>query len=736
MTAPTRYVATSEIRWAIKGREINLLEKLGIHWKDGRPHIACPYPEHADNNPSWRWDQRKARAYCTCIAGSHSILDVLMKIEGMGFDKAKVRASELLERSDLIKERGARKRKGRGDIVPLEQHRNSATPAGCRLADYARAKQLSIDFLRSLGLSEINLQGAPAVKISYLATGGEEIAVRFRIALAGDDRFRWRKGSKACLYGLNRLAEARKAGYVVLVEGESDCHTLWLHDIPALGLPGNTNWNEARDSPLLTDLQSIFVVVEPDQGGETMLMRFAGSAILPRLRLVRLQGAKDPSALYVADPRGFREAFQCALDVAEPYLVMADRKAEDEAVRAKKSAGDLIREPDILGRFVAALSRAGLVGEDRNAKILYLALTTRLFERPVSVAVKGPSSGGKSYTVEIVLKFFPAAGYWERTAVSDRALAYSDENFSHRHLVIYKAAAMTSDILSYLLRSLLSEGRICYELVEKTKDGLRPRLIEKEGPTGLIVTTTATKLHPENETRLLSLAVKDTPEQTKAILHTLARGNEPEAVDEFGRWQAFQKWLEAGPRRVVVPFADRLADLIPPVAVRLRRDFRLLLTLVEAHALLHRETRDRDAQGRIVATLDDYAAVRELVADLFAEGVEATVKPETREVVATVKVVGKEEVSVTEIAKVMRLDKAATSRRVADARLSGYLVNNETRKGRPARIALGDPMPAEIEILPTPERLAGCCSVAALQRGMGTPSPRADSDAELAEIEI
>jgi hypothetical protein len=40
---------------------------------------------------------------------------------------------------------------------------------------------------------------------------------------------------------------------------------------------------------------------------------------------------------------------------------------------------------------------------------------------------------------------------------------------------------VASDIATYLIRSLLSEGRICYELVEKTKDGMRPRLIEKEG---------------------------------------------------------------------------------------------------------------------------------------------------------------------------------------------------------------------------------------------------------------
>ncbi len=49
-----------------------------------------------------------------------------------------------------------------------------------------------------------------------------------------------------------------------------------------------------------------------------------------------------------------------------------------------------------------------------------------------------------------------------------------------------------------------------------------PRLIEREGPTGLIVTTTQVGLHPENETRLLSVPANDTPEQTAAILRMLA----------------------------------------------------------------------------------------------------------------------------------------------------------------------------------------------------------------------
>ena len=137
--------------------------------------------------------------------------------------------------------------------------------------------------------------------------------------------------------------------------------------------------------------------------------------------------------------------------------------------------------------------------------------------------MKGVSGGGKSYTVEITLTFLPAEACYVLSAMSERALAYSTEPLAHRMLVIYEAAGVQGDFSSYLVRSLLSEARVRYETVEKTPDGLRARLIEREGPDRFDrCTTTANQLHPENETRLLSLTVTDTQAHTSAVL-ALAR---------------------------------------------------------------------------------------------------------------------------------------------------------------------------------------------------------------------
>src|SRR5947208_8598172 len=107
--------------------------------------------------------------------------------------------------------------------------------------------------------------------------------------------------------------------------------------------------------------------------------------------------------------------------------------------------------------------------------------------------------------------------------------------------VTKEAAGMASDFATSLIRSLLSEGRLRYETVEKTKDGLVPKLIEREGPTGLVVTTTSLRLHPENETRLLSLTVTDTQEQTATVFRALARQKQIRDVD-LSRWSALQTW--------------------------------------------------------------------------------------------------------------------------------------------------------------------------------------------------
>jgi hypothetical protein len=176
------------------------------------------------------------------------------------------------------------------------------------------------------------------------------------------------------------------------------------------------------------------------------------------------------------------------------------------------------------------------------------------------------------------------------------------------------------------------------------------------------------------------------------------------------------------------------------VAVIPRQDFKTVLMLVRAHALLHQASRRKDEQDRVIAEIQDYNAVRELIADLIAVGVEATVKPEVREVVKAVGALlekGAGEVRQSELKSALQLDKSAISRRVADALDGGFLKNLEDRKGRPARLILGDALPDNREVLPAPEQLVsddglrGC----AVDQGDMLPPPPSVADHEANSLE-
>ncbi len=581
----------------------------------------------------------------------------------------------------------------------------------CTLERYAKAKALPVDFLSGLGLLDTKKHGKPALKIPYHDEVGNEAAIRYRLTLKKgqkDNRFQWRSGDKTMPYGLWRLNDMRRVGYIILVEGESDCHTLWFHDLPAIGIPGATNFKSAW-ADYLTGL-TVYVWQEPGDAGQTFVEKIGES--IPEARIITpLAGRKDISEVHILGddvPALIRQL----MAMARPWSEIEQERLNIEAAEARGKATNLLNSPDILNEAVKTFEALGLVGEGKTAKLLYLTLTSRLLDRPVSVVVKGLSSAGKSHTVETVLKTFPPGAFYALSSLSERALAYSQEPLQHRFLVLYEAAGLTSDFSTYLLRTLLSEGRIRYETVEKTSEGLIPRLIEREGPTGLIVTTTWTSLHPENETRMFSLTIKDDPAQTRLVLGTLAdRANgKGLPVVDLTSWHALQIWLElAGCHSVTIPFAHQLAEHANPRAVRLRRDFGAVLNLIATHAILHQTQRRRSADGRIEATLEDYAAVYGLIIDILGEGVQATVKPEIRETVEAVREIvranDEKPATVIQVASRLRLDKSAASRRVKVAIENGYLVNEQERKGQPAKLVIGEPLPEEAPVLPHPDSL-------------------------------
>jgi uncharacterized protein (DUF927 family) len=60
------------------GRETVVFAKLGIQLPDRGQHIRCPFPDHDDHNPSWRWDAKDRKSHCSC--GHEDIIGNVQKV--------------------------------------------------------------------------------------------------------------------------------------------------------------------------------------------------------------------------------------------------------------------------------------------------------------------------------------------------------------------------------------------------------------------------------------------------------------------------------------------------------------------------------------------------------------------------------------------------------------------------------------------------------------------------------
>jgi hypothetical protein len=430
---------------------------------------------------------------------------------------------------------------------------------------------------------------------------------------------------------------------------------------------------------------------------------------------INLDRAKERGAFAAAagtDPAHLIEVRSRLLDLLTPVANPADDTPEPAEPEVVERAMALLDDPAFLTRLGETIRARGYAGDVKQPSLLYLALTSRLTSRPVNVLIAGPSSAGKTFVMESVAGCFPAAATYVIGAASERALVYTDADFQHRHLLISEAAAIHRDgIGALIMRSVIWGNCLEYEISEQDADGVwGTRRISKPGPTGLM-TTSVKSVEPELETRLLTITVPDDEQTTRDILHTRgerAAGARPDAPD-LRPWHEAQRWLaEDGAHEVTIPFAKLLATLFPAKLVRARRDFEQLITLIEASAILHQRQRQRDEQGRIVATAADYRTVYELAAPVFGAAAAEGVTPAVRETIATVAALTNGEegatVSAHQVATALTLGRPAVSRRVKLALTGGFLVNEESIKGKPYRLRVGDPLPEEAT-LPSPESI-------------------------------
>ncbi len=306
------------------------------------------------------------------------------------------------------------------------------------------------------------------------------------------------------------------------------------------------------------------------------------------------------------------------------------------------AALSLLRDPNLATRIIEDVSAIGVVGEDANALVGYLACVSRKLDKPLAVLIQSTSAAGKSTLMEALLSLMPEPERVHYSAMTGQSLFYLGEgDLRHKILAIAEEEGVRQ--AAYALKLLQSQGELT--IASTGKDPTTGKLVTEEyrveGPVMLCLTTTAIDIDEELLNRCLVLTINESREQTEAIhvrqrqartlqgLLTTKQGAALRALH-----QAAQSLLR--PLAVVNPYAEALT--FRSESTRMRRDHAKYLTLIDAIAYLHQHQREvktatiGDATIEYVeVTLDDIALANRLAHDVLGRSLDE-LPPQTRRV--------------------------------------------------------------------------------------------------------
>jgi DNA primase len=301
------------------------------------------------------------------------------------------------------------------------------------------------------------------------------------------------------------------------------------------------------------------------------------------------------------------EEIQAGRLTAEAPKDAAPAMSEADAAAAL----ELLRSPQLLERILEDFARCGVVGEETNKLVGYLAAVSRKLERPLAVIVQSASAAGKTSLMDGVLAFVPPEEKVQYSALTGQSLFYM-EGADLRHKVLAVVEEEGAEKASYALKLLQSEGELT--IASTGKDPQSGKLVTHEyrveGPVMIFLTTTAIEIDEELLNRALVLSGDEDRQQTRAI-HRIQRERRTLAgllarearADVVALHRNAQRLLR--PLSVVNPHAPRLT--FRDHRTRMRRDHEKYLTLIDAIALLHqhqREVKRVERGGRVVEYIE------------------------------------------------------------------------------------------------------------------------------------
>ncbi len=424
-------------------------------------------------------------------------------------------------------------------------------------------------------------------------------------------------------------------------------------------------WNDKNTPPIVPeelhrqfeDMWSRFVVVEAEatleeaveavrnavaEGGDSKILL---QTVLEGRKLSRIDHAKWRERL--SDEfkfgKGYFDNLVIRLGHAESKDDVPDEYAPVEVTGERAEvAKELLQRPSFLYEVLQTVARIGLVQEEANALLTYLAGSSRCLDDPINLMVMGESATGKSQVILTVLELFPNEEKLVLVGMTPKAIIYDPRPLRHKIIVLLELAG--GEAANLHIRTFQSEKLIKYNTVEK--DPITGKnttvMYVKEGPAAWMSTTTRLSHDIQNESRNWPIFPDASVTQSWKVAESQTRPPGRLSDDEMLPYWDAQRMLAAEGLGIAYPteihqvILSFIKERNPNIRAVFRRDNLRIREMMRASAFVYQWQRPL-VNGEVIPDIRDYYMLYRIAHKSFEQSIDPVLyRAEIRDTVLVV----------------------------------------------------------------------------------------------------
>jgi hypothetical protein len=261
------------------------------------------------------------------------------------------------------------------------------------------------------------------------------------------------------------------------------------------------------------------------------------------------------------------------------------------------------------------LQQTGIIGEEKNALFLFLILLSHKMKRTLHAMVQGTSGSGKSHLISKVADTMYDQNKIKRfTRVTDKSFYnYGEFDLVNTGIILEDYDGLSEEA-EMAWRELQSNNKLSSSVSQKNEQTGEIHTGEKYvfGPIASLVATTKFRIYEDNESRVFTIAIDESEEQTERVLEYMAKKASKEITLE--EEQKIQIELQnivylLKPFQVQNPYRLEL----PKNVKHRRRLTQMLHDFIEQVTILYQYQRQKQNEQTLITEVQDLETAVDLM---------------------------------------------------------------------------------------------------------------------------